>query len=268
MQELEPGGRNSPLRGGGEGGERGPGPRRPLPPRPRGGTGTAAPGSLARGTPGGLDASEAQAGLPGRASLRVLGPPAAHNARGPGCGHRRAAPEVPSAARTPTWKTSSGAADLAAAAAGGCRRPRRSGGREGRPGSGGAGAACVDPRSPAPTAAVTAVLRLQWSAAPQPLLSHGRGTLEGRCSGLPAPGCRRLAGWLGWSRTAAVGDPAACGTCWTPSPRCPESHGLGAPSLRGAESHCLGSLPARPPWEHPWCPEITAVEPLTGHPWA
>ncbi|CAI9155820.1 unnamed protein product [Rangifer tarandus platyrhynchus] len=76
-------------------------------------------------------------------------------------------------------------------------------GRAGRPGSRGAGAACVEPRSPAPTAAAAAAaaaaLRLQWSAAPQPLLSHGRGALAGRCSRLPAPGSRWLAE-LDWNR--------------------------------------------------------------------
>ena len=77
---------------------------------------------------------------------------------------------------------------------GGGRRLRQAGGRAderaGWPGSGGAGAACAEPRTPAPTAAVAAVLRLQWSAAPQPLLSHGRGALAGRRSRLPAPGSR------------------------------------------------------------------------------
>lgn len=48
------------------------------------------------------------------------------------------------------------------------------------------GAACAVLWSPARTAA--AARRLQWSSAPQPLLSHGRGALAGRRSGLPAPG--------------------------------------------------------------------------------
>lgn len=48
------------------------------------------------------------------------------------------------------------------------------------------GAACAELWSPARTAA--AARRLQWSSAPQPLLSHGRGALAGRRSGLPAPG--------------------------------------------------------------------------------
>ena len=154
MLELEPGGRNSPRRGGGEGGERGPGPRRPLPPRPRGGTGTAAPGSLARGTPGEFDASEAQAGLPGRASLRVLGPPAAHNAPGRGLGTvvplQRSPPQLGHlpgrrAAAPPTVRR-----QRREAADGPGGRESARAGRELR-----RGAACVDPRSPAPTAAVT-----------------------------------------------------------------------------------------------------------------
>lgn len=77
------------------------------------------------------------------------------------------------------------------------------------------GAACTEPRSPAPTAAAATVLRLQWSAALQPLLSHGRGALAGRCSGLPAPGSRPSAR-LEWSgkrlglmlRTRPTGRPS------------------------------------------------------------
>lgn len=187
-----------------------------------------------------------RAGLPGRASLRVLGPPAAHNAPGPCRGHRLAASGVPSAARTPTWKVGSGAADRAAAAAGSGRRPRRTGRRASWLGSRGAGAACVEPRSPAPTAAVAAVRRLQWSAAPQPLLSHGRGALAGRCSGLPAPGSRWLAPLSGTSgRLRCRCAPDLRGTLAA----LPRERELGGLSLRRAGSHCLRSPPTRSGWE-------------------
>lgn len=70
----------------------------------------------------------------------------------------------------------------------------------------GTGAACAELRSPARTAA--AARRLQWSSAPQPLLSHGRGALAGRRSGLPAP--RLLFTRQTRSIPRARGCPAAC----------------------------------------------------------
>lgn len=195
-----------------------------------------------------------KAGLPGRASLRVLGPPAAHNAPGPRCGHRRAAPGVPSAARTPTGKTSSGAPDGALAATGGGRRPRRTGARAGR------GAEARAPPA--------------WSRG---LLHPPRRRRRQRAPpvvrGAAAPPLPRA------GRAGGAALPA-------PRPRLPLAGGAGVePPLAGPAGHLLrasrraaswarrasgragvslpGLTPGRPRWEHPCCPETTAVEPLT-----
>lgn len=73
----------------------------------------------------GCDASGTQSQLPTRASLRVLGPWTRTMPRGRGSGTVVAAPRVPSAASTPTWKASGGSGG----------RRTRPGGREGWPGS-------------------------------------------------------------------------------------------------------------------------------------
>lgn len=82
-------------------------------------------------------------------------------------------------------------------------------------GNQGAGAACAEPRSPVPTAAVAVALRLQWSA-PQPLLSQGRGASRA-VLWVPRP---YLAVWLEWNLLGSAlvlcshpsGDPSL--SCW------------------------------------------------------
>lgn len=196
-----------------------------------------------------------KARLPGRASLRVLGPPAAHNAPGPRCGHRRAAPGGRSAARRPTGKTSSGAADGAVAATGGGRRPRRTGARAGR------GAEARAP--PAWSRGLRHPQRRRRrrrrcaSSGPRrrsPSSPTGGARWRGGAPGSPPPA---PAGWRSSTGTAARR------TCWTPSPSLPESRGLGAPSLGTRGASLPGLTPGRPRWEDPCCPETTAVEPLT-----
>lgn len=90
------------------------------------------------------------------------------------------------------------------------------------------------------------MLRLQWSAAPQPLLSHGRGAKAGRCSGLPAPGWLALAEWnRGWTELPLRARPAG-----SPSLRHPESRASGAePAMRNVP--VPGLTPGPPPWEPP-----------------
>jgi hypothetical protein len=97
------------------------------------------------------------------------------------------APGTGSAARTPTWRAARGSCSGRSARREAAPADRQARGltewqRLGR-------RLRAEPRSPAPTAAAAA-LRLQGSSAPQPLLSHGRGALAGRRSGLPAPGSR------------------------------------------------------------------------------
>lgn len=98
-------------------------------------------------------------------------------------------------------------------------------------------------------------VRLQWSAAPQPLLSRGRGALAGRRSRLPAPGSRWLAE-LEWNRRSP--DPL---DTFSEPPGEPRAGRAEPRDARG--SHCLGSPPAGPGGNTPCCPETTAVEPLT-----
>lgn len=110
------------------------------------------------------------------AYARVLGPLDAHNAPGPRGKHG-----YPPRGRDTLTCRASGRSRWEMAGA--IRRERRlEEALEARR----TGAACAELWSPARTAA--AARRLQWSSAPQPLLSHGRGALAGRRSGLPAPG--------------------------------------------------------------------------------
>lgn len=206
------------------------------------------PGDPARGAPGERGCLEGpKQGCP-PARARSPRPFRRAQCPQPRRGHRRVGSVGPSAARTPTWSEQRHGRLC------GARREeaRRADGRAGWPGSGGAGAACAEPRSPAPTAVAAAVLRLQWSAAPQPLLSHGRGALAGRCSRLPAPGIphARLAG----VEPRVAGAPVALPPCLgTPPVR-------GEPSFGSAGSRCLGA-PRSGPGGSPWCPETTARRP-------
>lgn len=221
-------------------------PDAPLPPPLRGWTSTATPTPGRRSYPARGARRGLRAKKPGCPAARLRGSSALRTRTMPpglGAGTVVSAPRVPSAASAPTWKVRSGAADSAAAAAGGGRLPGPTDRRAGWLGSGGTGAACAEPRSPVPTAAVAAVLRLQWSTAPQPLLSHGRGALAGRRSGLPAPGWQALREWNCWRSALPLRSHTLPGT---PHGAAGRSAGQ-APRLRCAESMCLGSPRARPP---------------------
>ncbi|OBS72036.1 hypothetical protein A6R68_13391 [Neotoma lepida] len=120
----------------------------------------------------------------------------------------------------------------------------------------GTGAACAELRSPARTAA--AARRLQWSSAPQPLLSHGRGALAGRRSGLPAPRLRitRQPRSLPRARGRPAARPprplrASSSACLVPA-RCPrEPVGYRDQSPRRTCSGRRDPHPARPVQQ--WC---------------
>lgn len=88
------------------------------------------------------------------------------------------------------------------------------------------------------------MLRLQWSATPQPLLSHGRGAQAGRRSGLPAPGWLASEEWnRGWTVLPLRARPAG-----HPSLRHPESRASGAePAMRNVL--VPGLTPGPPPCE-------------------
>lgn len=171
---------------------------------------------------------------------RVLGPPDAHNAPGPRGWHRVSIPRP-----RDTYQQGE---RWVAVGDGPCYPPGALAGGGSR--GAGTGAACAELRSPARTAA--AARRLQWSSAPQPLLSHGRGALAGRRSGLPAPRLRITRQPRSLPR--ARGRPAAC-------PPLPVRAGSSAASVRvnpwdteislPAEPAREGETPARPVQQ--WC---------------
>lgn len=199
-----------------------------------------------------------KAGLPGRASLRVLGPPAAHNAPGPRCGHRSVVPGVPSAARTPTGKTSNGAADGVVAATGGGRRPRRTGARAGR------GAEARAP--PAWSRGLRHPQRRRRrrrcaSSGPRrrsPSSPTGGARWRGGAPGSPPPA---PAGWR--SRSGTAGSPDLLDTFSEP-PGEPRAGRAEPRDSRG--SHCLGSPPAGPGGNTPAVQRPQPWSPLPGKP--
>lgn len=151
-----------------------------------------------------------------------------HNTPGHGAITVLCAPGVPSAARTPTWKVG-GTADSAAAAAGGGRLPWPANWCAGWQASRGAGAACAEPRSPVPTAAAAAVLRLQWAAAAAPPLPRA-GRASGAALWAPRP---RLAGCAGVEPSAVSAGAALppCGAPLTESLGKPQDQTFDGPGL-------------------------------------